>query len=134
MISPTTESKLDRAMQGLEKLNVPDMNYIVDLLIAVAVESGRLVCMAHDELHFVLGQNHRKSFHFEDCGGRFRSVLSRLYSRCKASYPQRMEGNVYGFEADVVLSYFEDELARLCIRTANTQSFPELVIKVVEIE
>ncbi len=124
-----TESKLNIAMRALEKLNAPSIDYVVDLIIAVAVQSGRLQCMGHDEMHFVVGQNDRQSFRFDDCVGRFRSVLARLHSRCKAAHPQRFEGNVYGFEADVTLTFGNQESARLLIRVANKQAFPEVVIE-----
>jgi hypothetical protein len=132
MMSSTAESRLNAAMEGLEKLKVPSIDHIIDLLIAVAVESGRLECVGHEELHFVIGKNDRKSFRFDDCVGRFRSVLARLHSRCKAAYPNRFEGNVYGFEADVALTYGESECTRLLVRTINKQAFPELVIETIE--
>ena len=124
------ESLLNEAMAELSHPREVNIDRVIDHLIAIVFQTGRLEAIGHDEIAFTLGKNLRKFVRFDDCVGRLRMILARLFIRCQESYPRQLNGNLYGFESDVLLTFGEQkDSVELFVKTKNNQAYPELLME-----
>ena len=129
-MATSVKTILESAINGLRQNENLKVDQILDQIIELAVEYGKIEAMSADQLQVIVGHNARLYFDVDDCLGRFRHLLARLYVRCSESYPQKLEGGLYGFKSDVVLVYgSSNQSARLHIETKNEAGFSQLAIE-----
>jgi|ERR1700690_181765 len=121
---------LDEAFKGLSQPKTIDVDFVVDHLIRLAVEQGRIYLYGKNgkEVHVEVNDC-KRAFAFDDCVGRFRMILARLCVRTQESFPRSFEGGLYGFDAQVCLTYGDNEAAELAIKTSNTLADNHLLIE-----
>lgn len=123
------ETLLSKAIAELSRPKNVEIDQVIDDLMAIAVRIHRIEAMGHDQISFVLGDGIRKSFYFDDCIGRFRIILARLFIRCQESLPFSITGGIYGFEGRMSINYDKDNSADMFVKTKNDQAYPELLIE-----
>lgn len=120
---------LEDAVRELRRDSDLNIDRVVDHLVRLAADHGKVEASCADQLEVVLGKGVRFYFDLGDGVGRFRHLLARLYVRCSEGDPHQVEGTIYGFEGRLNLPCESLGSTNVRIKTENVAGFPRLLIE-----